>query len=143
MKVIIDTNVAMDLMERRQDFIEDAAKVFTICSSELVEGYLTPNSVVDIHYLLRRAIHNENDVRSSLGFWLELMEITDLIQCDIEDALESDMIDFEDAVMAMVAKRCGIDYIVTRNVDDFKNSPVPAVTPKEFIGIANQSGWSK
>ena len=140
MKAIIDTNIAMDIMERRADFIEDAAKVFTICASGLVDGFFTPNSVVDIHYLLKRVIHDEKAVRTSMAFWEEMIDVTDIIADDIVNARESDISDYEDAVMAMAAKRSGIDYIVTRNTKDFENSPVPAVTPGEFIGIALKAG---
>ena len=136
MKTIIDTNIAMDLMERREAYVEDAAKVFTICASGLVEGFFTPNSFCDIHYLLKRVVHDEENVRSSLSFWLEMISMTDIVAEDINNALGSQMTDYEDAVMAMIAKRCSIDYIVTRNKKDFENSPVPAVTPSEFISIA-------
>jgi len=48
-------------------------------------------------------------------------------------ALNSGMTDFEDAVQAVAAKSAGIDMVVTRNKRDFRNSPIPAVLPKELL----------
>ena len=60
---------------------------------------------------------------------------------DIVNAVESDMSDYEDAVIAATAKRNRIDFIITRNTKDFKESPVPALTPSQFIETSLKAGW--
>ena len=136
MKVMIDTNVAMDFLSDRTPFSDDAEKVFTFCCSELVDGFMTVNSFCDLHYILKKCLHDEDDVRSVLGFWVRFVEIADTTASDCINALSSENRDYEDAVITHAAKRCGCEYIITRNVDDYRDSPVPAVTPAQFIGIA-------
>jgi predicted nucleic acid-binding protein len=136
MKIIIDTNVAMDFMTDRQPFSNDAEKVFTFCCSELVEGYMTVNSFCDLHYILHRILHDSEQEKSILSFWLHFIRILDAGEIDCRSALASEIPDFEDAVIASVAGRNEFDYIITRNIRDFVKSPVPAVTPHDFIEIA-------
>ena len=141
MKAIIDTNIAIDLMQKRDGFVEDAAKVFTICAGGLVEGFFTPNSICDIHYILKKYLHDEKEVRRCLSSWLDIINIVDLKPEDIVNAVESDMSDYEDAVIAATAKRNRIDFIITRNTKDFKESPVPALTPSQFVETSLKAGW--
>lgn len=136
MKVIIDTNVAMDLMSDHQPYSDDAEKVFTFCCSELVDGYMTPNSFCDLHYILGKYIKDKDQLKSILSFWHRFIRIMDAGDADFRYAFNSDNSDFEDAVIASVADRNRCDFIITRNTKDFEGSPVPAVTPKEFIPIA-------
>lgn len=141
MKAIIDTNIALDLMEKRDGFAEDAAKVFTICASGLAEGFFTPNSICDIHYILKKFMHDEKDVRQCLSSWLEIISLADIKPEDIRNALESDIPDYEEAVISSVAKRNNMDFIVTRNIRDFKKSSVPSVTPARFVEASLKAGW--
>lgn len=136
MKVIIDTNIALDMMANRQDFQDDAAKVFTICIGGLAQGHFSSNSVCDLHYVLHHHFHDEQRTRSVLETWLNLVGILEVTGDDCIKALGSKTADYEDAVMEQVAKRNGCDYIVTRNLKDFSGSPIPAVSPQEFIQLA-------
>lgn len=136
MKVIIDTNIALDMMANRQDFQDDAAKVFTLCIGGLAEGFFTSNSICDLHYVLHHHFHDEHQTRKSLETWLNLMGVLEVTGEDCIRALDSQMTDYEDAVIVQAAKRTGCDYIVTRNLKDFSSSPVPAVSPRDFINLA-------
>ena len=136
MRIIIDTNVAMDLMSDRQPYSDEAEKVFTFCCSDLVEGFMTANSFCDLHYILHRVLHDNESEKSILAFWMNFLKILDTGDVDCRYGLSSKIGDYEDAVIASVAKRNKCDYIVTRNTRDYACSPVPAVTPAEFIDIA-------
>ena len=143
MRVIIDTNVAMDLMSDRQPFSDEAEKVFTFCCSDLVEGFMTVNSFCNLHYHLHRYLHDSSAEKSFLSFWMNFIKIIDAGEVDCRYGLSSKIGDFEDAIIASVAKRNKFDYIVTRNTNDFANSPVPAVTPAEFIDIAMKANLNE
>ncbi|MBR2281185.1 MAG: PIN domain-containing protein [Spirochaetales bacterium] len=136
MKVLIDTNIALDLMTNRQDFQDDAAKVFTLCAGGLTEGFLSANSVCDLHYILHRHFHDESVVRTTLETWLNLVGVLDVNGEDCINAMRSQTADYEDAVIQQAAARNRCDYIVTRNLRDFEFSPVQAISPKEFIKLA-------
>ncbi|MDR2106162.1 MAG: hypothetical protein LBP24_01995 [Coriobacteriales bacterium] len=64
-----------------------------------------------------------------------MFELLDGHPLDCRQALQSDMPDYEDALIAFAARRQEVDFIVTRNKKDFANSPVPALTPGEFVEL--------
>ena len=136
MKVLIDTNIALDLMTSRQEFQVEAAKVFALCTGGLAEGFFTANSVCDLHYVLHRHFHDEKRTRSALETWLNLVGILEVSGDDCMKALNSKTADYEDAVIQQTAARSGCDYIVTRDLRDFEFSPVPAISPGEFVKLA-------
>ena len=65
-----------------------------------------------------------------------MVNFTDVLESDIQAALTSPLSDFEDAVVDTIAARTGASYILTRNVKDYSNSNVPAITPREFLDLA-------
>ncbi len=136
MKAIIDTNISLDLMMARRPFVDTAEKVFALCCSELVDGYFTANSFCDIHYLIHKNLHNEEDTRAVIGSWLTFIGIAEVTEEDCINALDTGIPDYEDAVMVSIAQRKNFECIVTRNIKDFKNSPVKVLTPEEFIPLA-------
>ena len=136
MKVLIDTNIAMDFMSDRIPFSDDAEKVFTFCCSGLVEGYMTVNAFFDLHYILNKHLRDKNQLKRVLSFWLKFVEILDTTSSDCRLAFESSIPDYEDAVISEAARRCGIEYIITRNINDFRKSQVPAVSSADFVKIA-------
>ncbi len=136
MKIIVDTNIAVDIMAHRDEFLDDSAKVFTFCCSGLIDGFFTASTFSDLHYILKKHVHNEESVRSSLCFWMNFIGILDVSLEDCKKALRSPMNDYEVALLSEVARRHGVDYIISRNTKDFEGSPVPAITPEEFIPIA-------
>ncbi len=136
MKIIIDTNVAIDFMSAREPFSDDAEKVFLLCSSEIVNAFVTANSFCDLHYIIHRYFHDEEKTRSAMSFWLDIVSIAQTTEEDCRNALESGIADYENAVIASVAERMGCEFIVTRNVGDFSNSVVPAISPRDFIEVA-------
>lgn len=56
-------------------------------------------------------------------------------------ALENGVRDYEDAIIAECAFRNGCDLIVTANTKDFGKSPVPAITPRDYVGIYKPQGY--
>ena len=68
----------------------------------------------------------------------KLSLIFTVVELGIEDltaATKLDFEDFEDAVQSVGAERVNADYIITRNVKDFKNSRAPALSPLKFLEI--------
>ena len=63
----------------------------------------------------------------------QLFELTDTAGIDCRRAVSSDISDYEDAVMVESAVRSGIDCIVTRNIKDYNQSPVPIYLPSYFL----------
>ena len=133
MKVLIDTCVVMDFLQRRNPFAEDAKSIFHAAACEQFYGCLTAKSVTDIYYLTHRCTHSDEETRNKLNSLLSIVSILDTAADDILHALSSDTSDFEDAVMIETASRMHIDCIVTRNQKDYRKSSVPIYSPSEFL----------
>jgi len=133
MKIIIDTNVILDVFQNREPFVMYSSKVLRLVETKQLKGYITANSVTDIHYILNRSIKDKEKLYSVLDILLKLVEIIDVTAKDIKKAFHSKANDFEDELISVCAERSNIDYIVTRNIKDFSHSSVPAITPEDFL----------
>ncbi len=132
MKLLIDTNVILDVLMKRMEFYEKSARVFKLCEIKKAEGFLSATTVTDVHYFLRKAIPHEQ-VQETMKTMLAIIDVAAVTKADIHKAFSYGMTDYEDAVQAACAKRIGASYIVTRNHKDYGLSPVKAVAPDELM----------
>lgn len=133
MTCIIDTCIILDYLLHRERFVDEAEKVLTLSSREHINGVITVKALADIHYMYRHYSHSEKTTRTHL---CELLECITIIDSTLEDsllALQSPISDYEDALIDEAAVRIGADYIVTRNINDFKSSKVKAILPEDFL----------
>lgn len=132
MRVLVDTNVVLDVLLDRRPFASAAARVFALVEESKIEGFLCATTVTTIDYLLGQALAPE-EAREALRRLLNLFEIAPVNRPVLEQALRSGVSDFEDAVLEQAARLVGADAIATRNVRDFKKSEVTAFDPLELI----------
>lgn len=133
MRALIDTCVIIDTLQNRQPFCEDTQKIFLSAANSLFNGFITAKAVTDIYYLMHRHTHDDKVSRDILNKLFTLFDVLDTAGIDCRKAVPSPTSDFEDAVMIETAERSEMDCIVSRNTNDFSNSPVPIFTPKEFL----------
>lgn len=133
MVILIDTNVILDFLTMRQPYYEDARDILQQCASEQLQGYMAFHSLPNIFYILRKS-HSETDRRGMLKKLCLVLRVTDASHEKVCDAIAyHEFSDFEDCLQYECAKEVSADYIVTRNVEDFRCSEVKAITPKEFL----------
>lgn len=132
MRIVVDTNVIMDILQRREPFFADSYHALHSIIKEDGECMLSASAATDIFYMLRKALQSPQQARERLA---QLVTFADVAGLDIHTALSRPMSDFEDAVVDAVAERNEADYILTRNKKDFACSVVPAVTPTEFLAL--------
>lgn len=135
MKVLLDTCIAIDFLQKREPFAEDALRIFRAAASELFSGYITAKSATDIFYIDHRGTHNKAASCQKLRSLLTIVGLADSAAIDVRQTLASELPDFEDAVMVETAKRIGADCIVTRNKKDYVQSGVSVYTPAEFLEL--------
>lgn len=133
MKALIDTCVIVDILQKREPFCHAAMEILLSVSNRKCAGILTAKAITDIYYILRRSIHNEEDVRKLLRILFTLFEVNDTFSADCKLAVDSPIKDYEDAVMIQTASRIGADCIVTRNLKDYQLSPLPVFSPEQFL----------
>ena len=132
MKILIDTNVILDVLCNRADFVEDSLRVFKYCEADRIEGYISALSIPNIVYIMRKELDGER-VKEILTALTSIFTVVDLRERDLLRAADWNFPDYEDALQAVCASRIKANYIVTRNIKDFKYSPVPAVKPSELF----------
>jgi len=135
MKVLFDTCIIVDYLLDRKDFANEAEKVIIPVIEKMFYGYITVKSLMDTHYIIKKYLHNEEKTREIINILLESFILVDSTKKDTINALTSSIKDFEDALMVESAKSIKIDYIVSRNVKDFKNSSIPTITSKQLLSI--------
>ncbi len=135
MKVMIDTNVVMDVLLKREPFFQASYEVMKRSALEQAEGFISAAAATDIFYLLRKALKDKQAAKDSLEKLMQLVGFADAMGEDVNAAIASNMTDFEDALVSAIAARCRMDYIITRNARDFRESPVKALTPQEFLNL--------
>ena len=132
MKILIDTNVILDVLCNRQDFIEDSLKVFKYCEAKQITGYISALSIPNIVYIMRKELDNEK-IKEILNTLTSIFTVVDLRENDLLKAAALDFTDYEDALQSVCAARVKVNYIVTRNIKDFKNSKISAIKPSELF----------
>lgn len=137
--VLVDTCVIIDVLQKREPFWEDSAEIFRAVADEKITGVITAKSLTDIYYIHHRFSHNDNDTRAVLLKLLSLFSCADTTTDDCINALHSDISDFEDAVMVETAKRLRAEYIVSRNIRDYKKSPIKTISPHDLRLMLQES----
>lgn len=140
MKVLADTNIIIDSLQAREPFCEQSNQIIIDGANRKFDLLITSKSLADLHYVIHQDIHNEKETREIIKDLLEAIILLDTTAVECVDALDSNIKDYEDAIMEQTAFNNEIDVIVTRNKKDFKNSRVPAITPKEFIETFYEDG---
>lgn len=134
MVVLVDTNILLDYIMKREPFYEDAKKVMEICSTDSADGCVALHTVTTFWYLLRKL--PEETRRVSLKSICELLQVVGTSHDEVLRAIDSvDFKDFEDCIQSKCAKTANAEYIITRNISDFELSEIPAVTPQQFLAL--------
>ncbi|WP_420127803.1 PIN domain-containing protein [Longimicrobium sp.] len=134
MTVLLDANILLDFLQRRPGFVKPAAALFAAIEKKRATGYVAGHTITTIYYILRRSEGAAAAV-SAVSNLLEVLEVVPVQRKDFVRALALGWRDFEDAVQAVCADKVGADYLVTRNLDDFRDSPVPAHAPSHVLRL--------
>jgi predicted nucleic-acid-binding protein len=133
MLILIDTNILLDFLEKREPFRTNAIKIIQSCATHVVTGYIAAHSITNIFYILRKDY--SSDERKAM--LLDMCRTINVIGIDqqklIESLIDENFDDIEDCLQFECAASVDADCIVTRNIDDFKDLPIPAILPEDFL----------
>lgn len=132
MKVLIDTNIILDVLCKRPDFYEDSAKIFKLCEVKKISGVISALSIPNIMYILRKEL-DADKTREILDSLMLIFSVADLKTDDLKKAADMRFKDYEDAIQSACATRIKANYIVTRNIKGFSESKVTAIKPAELL----------
>ncbi len=132
MKVLVDTNVILDVLCNRKEFVADSLRVFQCCEAQRITGYISALSIPNIVYIMRKELDPER-IREILHTLTMVFSVVELREGDLLKAAELPFDGYEDAIQSVCAARVRADYIVTRNEKDFAHSSVPAISPTDLL----------
>jgi predicted nucleic acid-binding protein len=127
-KLLLDINVVLDVVLRRAPFVLDSAPLLSAIDAGRAQGYVATHTVTTAYYLVEKNQGVQN-ARAAIAEILRILEVVPTDGADLADALALGWRDFEDAVQAVCASKIEADFIVTRDLQDFRGSTVPAHDP--------------
>ena len=134
MKVLLDTDILLDVALRRAEFFEDSSAVLSWAEANPGDAGVAWHSLSNLIYMGR------SDGRALIRDLLEFVEVAAADTDDMRRALGFPMKDLEDAMQAASALTFGARYIITRNLPDYRQSPVPALNPATFRKLIAPAG---
>jgi predicted nucleic acid-binding protein len=130
--VLFDLNIILDVLQKRIPFFEASAKLLAAAERGEVQGYLAAHSFTTLFYLIKKG-QSSTDARATITKLLQFLKASQINQNTIEQALNLEYRDFEDAVQMMSAIHCNADYLVTRNLKDYKSPLIPVIQPVDLL----------
>ncbi len=134
MKVLFDTNIILDVLLNRAPFIEHSASLLSLVERKQINGYLCATTITTLDYLITKML-NRNLAKIEIKKLLHLFNIAPVTSNVLEQAINSNFTDFEDAVQYFSATSLNITAIVTRNPKDYKKASIPIYLPKELLTL--------
>lgn len=132
-RVFVDTNIIVDLIADRKPFSKFAIAIFEMAERKEVQLFTSSHAIATTHYLLKKYLE-EKLLRQVIYEVLEYIQVLAVDQDIIKRGLKSKHKDFEDAIQILCAYNIEkLDYIITRNLKDFKDSEIPVLPPDELL----------
>ena len=132
-KVLVDTNIVIDLLSKREYFYDEAAELFSLGDKKKVKLTISSLTFANTNYILSK-LKSAKEAREILRKFKILVEVLSLDDKITELALSDEgFLDFEDGLQYYSALEHEVDAIITRNKKDFKNSILPVLTANEYL----------
>lgn len=137
-KITIDLNVIIDFLNKRENHRE-AAEVFDLCIRKKLKGHVCAHEFTTLAYFLFKEQRDSRKVKYVLNELFDIFSTIPITESILRDAVNSEIDDYEDAVVEISSVKNGIDYIITRNLSDFRKSKIPALNPTQlFYKLKNE-----
>ena len=130
--ILIDLKIILEVMQKRKPFYETSAHMLAGVETGLLTGYLASHSITTLFYLIQKD-QSASAARAAITELLQFLKIAPVNQNTIDQALNLDYPDFEDAVQMISALQCKADYLITRNLSDYQPPLVPVMKPVDFL----------
>ena len=131
-KVFIDTDIALDLLAKREPHYTSAAALFSLADKGKLTIYISSLSFSNLNYLLSRQ-YNSAERRRILNNFKVLVRVLAVDDKIIELALSSKFRDFEDGIQYYTAIENGINNLLTRNIKDYKEAKIAVLTAESYL----------
>ena len=134
MKLLIDTNVLLDMVLKRNGY-DISVKLFRKIREQEVLACITASSVTDLFYIIRKETHDTERTYVIMENIFCLVTVLSVTERDVRDAFGQKWKDFEDCVQYMTGRNNRMDYLITANGKDYKDVSMPIMTPATLQGL--------
>lgn len=132
MRILIDTNVVLDVLMARRPHLDHALAIFALVDAGRVRGVLGATTITTLFYLATKGV-GVAQARLHVRSLLELFDVASVDRAVLAAALDTGFDDFEDGVLHEAAVAAGVDAIVTRDATGFAAASLPVFTPSAFL----------
>ena len=132
MRVLLDTDVILDFLLERKPFFQAASDLLELNANGVFDAYISSITPINVFYLGRKVVA-ASKIRQGIDDLLRLVRVTAVDHSSLIQALGLPFTDYEDAVQHASASAAGLDAIITRNSDDYKNATLPVYSPADFL----------
>ena len=132
MRVLLDTNILLDVLLQRSPWVDDSARVWRAADDGRFDGCIAAVSPPNIFYIVRR-LHDATRARECVKICLEAFDVLTLDDATMRAGFDLNGSDFEDDLHIASASSSAVDVIVTRNLVHFSSAPIPAMTPANLL----------
>lgn len=135
MRLMIDTNIILDVLLEREPFYMYSKAVLELCEGRKINGFISASTATDIFYLVRKALQSTDEAYKALGNILNIVKILTVTNDDVNSAFIQRAHDFEDCLLATCAESNKCDGIVTRSKKDYLTFGITLYSPEEITGL--------
>lgn len=132
--VLIDLNIILDFLNKRKNH-ESSAKLVDLCVNKQINGFLCAHEFTALAYFLKKEWKNIKNIRYILNELCNIFTIIEINENIIKMSINSEIIDYEDAILDESAVQKKLSFIITNNIKDFKKSKTKAISIIEYLNI--------
>lgn len=132
MRVLLDTNIVLDLVLEREPFVSHAATLWELHQQNRLDAYISPITAINVFYITRK-IKGREVARRAITKIIQGLLVCPTDAQVLSDALTSNCEDYEDAVQQAAATLAGLEAIITRDPDDYRSATLPVYTPADYL----------
>ena len=136
-KILIDINIILDVLNKREEH-ESAAKLFDLCERRKIKGYVCSHEITTLSYFMEKYKYPKEKRVFIITNLLDLFTIIPTTEKILRNALNSEIRDYEDAVIEESARSEEVEFIVSRNLKDFKDGKTECFSALESLTILEE-----
>lgn len=141
-RVLFDTNVVLDVLLDRLPHADASSSLWAAIEAGSSEGMISAHALTTVHYFLKKQIGNTK-AQNTIATILKVFSVAEVNGAVLQEALQLNFTDFEDAVTTAAARFAKCGFIVTRDPKGFRNSPVRCLNPEQLLQLLEVGKPSK
>ena len=131
-RLFFDTNILLDVVLHREEFLEAAASAWALCETRKAKGFVSAISLNNVHYVAGKFIGKDNAL-AAVRLILNVFEVVPLDAAILREAANVPHRDFEDDIQLASALRCDADIILSRDAAHYPVGVLPILPPRDYL----------